>query len=88
MNMENSKIKFTKLALENLQETGVDYTDDLHDLRTGQVSVSELLAKCLDGADDDRVTGWQEYVETLDEATRSSPHRKHDPVSTKRDLVP
>lgn len=61
-------VEFTKLAIENIEETGLDWTSDYHDLRTGQVTSEELLEKCLDGADADRVDGWNEYVWSLETA--------------------
>ena len=58
-------IKFTMNAQVNIDETGCDPNADLVALRTGEHTRESLLAHCLDGADDDRVRGWEEYVDAL-----------------------
>lgn len=55
----------TPAALANLAETGTDYRRDLAALRSGATTEEALLEHCLDGADDDRVEGWREYVSAL-----------------------
>lgn len=56
--------KLTPAAYANVKETGINPSEDLESLIAGETTES-LLARCLDGADDDRVAGWQEYVDTL-----------------------
>lgn len=56
---------FSIAALENAQETGCDPADDLTALLRGDRSRESLLAHCLEGADADRVDGWNEYVDAL-----------------------
>lgn len=56
---------FTTATLANLEETGTDWREDLAALRSGETTESALLELCLDGADDDRVDGWREYVAAL-----------------------
>ena len=56
---------FSRAALENIQETAADWPRDLAALISGRLTPAALLAHCLDGADDDRVQGWHDYVGTL-----------------------
>lgn len=56
---------FTRAALDAIEETGVDPTDDLDALRCGRMTAADLLARCLDGADADRAEGWRDYVSAL-----------------------
>jgi hypothetical protein len=49
----------------NVQESGVVPQDDIDALRSGEHTAESLLAYCLDGADDDRVQGWKEYVSAV-----------------------
>jgi len=58
-------IDFTALAVANIEETGIDWTDDYHDVRTGQITEEALREKCLDGCDQDRHTGWIDYCEEI-----------------------
>jgi hypothetical protein len=58
-------IQLTVAAQQNVDETGVSPESDLADLVSGALSEGDLLAACLDGADDDRVAGWREYVAAL-----------------------
>lgn len=51
----------TSAARDNVRETGINPIEDLESLRTGETEAS-LLARCLDGADADRVQGWTDYV--------------------------
>lgn len=60
-----TKIQLTTAAQENIDETGCDPAADLAALRTGEHTRESLLAHCLDGADDNRVQGWEEYVDAL-----------------------
>lgn len=55
----------TTAAVEVLEETGcTDATVDA-DFAALVGDGAALLESCLDGADDDRVAGWTEYVEAL-----------------------
>jgi hypothetical protein len=58
-------ITLSPAAQLNVEETGCDPLDDLAALRDGRHTAASLLALCLDGADEDRVTGWREYVDAL-----------------------
>ena len=57
--------RFTPAALENIEETDADVLADLAKVRSGVLSREMLLIACLDGADDDRVRGWRDYVEEI-----------------------
>lgn len=57
-----SQIKLTAAAQQNVTETSTDVDADIAALRNGTHTEESLLAHCLDGADDDRVQGWNEYV--------------------------
>jgi len=63
--MHPNEPRFSPAAHEAIAETGGDYGTDLHSLRTGMLTAETLLAACLNGADPDRVQGWEEYVATL-----------------------
>lgn len=65
MKTKTLREKLTTAALLNVQETGINPSEDLESLIGGETAES-ILARCLDGADDDRVQGWREYVETLE----------------------
>jgi len=62
------KPKFTNEALLNIEETCTNYELDL--MRIGQLgwTPEEILADCLDGADEDRVQGWHDYVDAIVES--------------------
>ena len=47
------------------EESGVNVEEDLDSLRSGLLTSAALLDACLDGADDDRVEGWRDYVSAL-----------------------
>ena len=58
----------THSAIEVLEECGcTDYTVDCDytDLVGGRQKEAALLANCTDGANNDRVQGWTEYVAAL-----------------------
>lgn len=55
-------VTLTDAAVENINETGTDVAADLAAIRSGEHTAESLLAECLNGADDDRVQGWREYV--------------------------
>jgi hypothetical protein len=56
---------FTDAALANIDETSANWAEDLGALRGGKHSAESLLAHCLEGAEDDRVQGWRDYVAAL-----------------------
>ena len=61
-------VKFTAAALENIAECGIDDTEiqaDVRNLSTGDTTEAKLLARCLNGADADRVEGWRDYVSAV-----------------------
>ena len=58
-------IRFTKAAQECIDETGIDFMLDVQRLREGSVDVLGLLGECLDGAEDDRFQGWNDYVDAV-----------------------
>ena len=58
-------LKITAAAQQNIDETGTDPMDDIDAIRSGEHTAASLLADCLDGADEDRVTGWHEYVAAI-----------------------
>jgi hypothetical protein len=58
-------IKLTPAAQKNVDETGIDPQADITLLRRAGITKDELLKRCLNGADPDRIDGWYEYVETL-----------------------
>jgi hypothetical protein len=66
-----TQILLTHLALENVAETGIDPADDVCRVATAGLSRADLLAECLDGADDDRVAGWREYVDAVVDAAHA-----------------
>ncbi len=51
-----------------MEETSTDVAADVARLRSGEITRDALLAECLDGADEDRVEGWREYVEAVSAA--------------------
>ena len=66
-------ITLTKAAQDNVDEAGIDPADDIAALRLGKETPEGLLSYCLEGADDDRVTGWREYVAAVVAAAWVSP---------------
>jgi len=61
-------IEFTSDAAENIEETGIDADEIQRDVRSicnGDSSEYDLLGRCLDGADPDRVPGWRDYVSAI-----------------------
>ena len=63
-----NKPKFTNEALLNIDETCTNYELDLTRIRELGWTAEEILADCLDGADEDRVQGWHDYVDALVES--------------------
>lgn len=58
-------MKFSTAAQQNIDETGCDPQDDLYRVRVGEQTREGLLSLCLDGAEEDRVQGWRDYVATI-----------------------
>lgn len=62
------ELHFSNAALDNINETGLDtaeMAEDVGQLLRGEVLEAQLLARCLDGADEDREQGWRDYVATI-----------------------
>jgi hypothetical protein len=55
-------LKLSPAAAAAVEETGVDPADDVARVCSGKITEDDLLAECLDGADDDRIQGWRDYV--------------------------
>ena len=66
------KIILTPAAVSRCRETATDPEDDVAAIRSGEHTRESLLARCLDGADADRVQGWREYVAAVCEAARTT----------------
>jgi hypothetical protein len=64
LNVTNAvdSFEFSQAALENIEETDCDALEDLAKICDGRLNSETLLLACLDGADDDRVQGWRDYV--------------------------
>lgn len=60
-----ARFSFTKAALENIEETGVDPLASLTLLRDGSMTELGLFEDCARGADEDRMQGWREYAEEI-----------------------
>lgn len=58
-------VEMTVAAAENVAEGGMDVAADVAALRAGTATRETLLAECLDGADDDRIQGWHDYVSSV-----------------------
>jgi len=64
-------IHLTPAAIDLVDETGCDPEGDVRDLLDGSQTRETLIAYCLDGAAEDRVEGWREYVAAVvEEADR------------------
>jgi hypothetical protein len=66
-------ITFTDAALRNIEEAGLSATTvagDVLALRARGMTAAELLNECLNGADDDRVRGWHDYVAAVADAAK------------------
>lgn len=55
-------IEMTIAAAQNVEETGTLVLRDVARLLSREITEDDLLAECLDGAGDDRVQGWHDYV--------------------------
>lgn len=58
-------VKLSFAAAQNVEETGCSPREDIAALQAGTLTRETLLAHCLDGADDNRVQGWRDYVEDI-----------------------
>lgn len=77
------RISFSEAARANLEARGVNYETDLHNLRTGQLTVTALRYKYLVGAELTTIAGWLEYIDALDAAVRlERAHRSRPGYST------
>lgn len=62
---EDPMIALTAAAAQNAAETGCDPVVDAAEVRRCNMTKSEFLAVCLNGADADRVQGWHDYVDAV-----------------------
>lgn len=53
---------FTHAALECLQSASANYLEDVALIRSGRLTRDRLTIYCLDGASEDVVQGWLDYV--------------------------
>ena len=60
-----TRARFSPAALACIAETSADVETDVGLIRAGAISRDELLAQCLDGADEDRAEGWADYVDEV-----------------------
>jgi len=58
-------VRLSKDALEAAEETNVDIHGDLIDAIYGGSTEGQLLSRCLEGADEDRVKGWEDYSKAI-----------------------
>ena len=65
-------IDLSMAARENAAETSADPFDDFVRVRKGRADRASLTEECLDGADEDRVAGWRQYVDAVLSAAGSS----------------
>ena len=61
-------VTMTRAAAENVLETGTNVTADVEAARCLQSSWQE---ECLDGADEDRLQGWRDYIDAVMAAAES-----------------
>ena len=54
--------EFSPAAWAVIEETDPDPISDLSKVKDGRLTHEKLLAICLDGADNDRRKGWEDYV--------------------------
>jgi hypothetical protein len=66
--------RLTNAALEVLEEAGVSDAGIDEDFVNLVGDGTALLDSCLNGADDDRVEGWREYVACLVAASPNHPN--------------
>lgn len=60
----STTIRLSDAAQANVDETGTDPSVDVARVQNG-LTREALLLECIDGADDDRLLGWSEYVEAV-----------------------
>jgi hypothetical protein len=71
-------VAMTEAAAQCVEETGISPSDDVDVLRArlhtdrARSAVRNLLDRCLDGADADRVQGWRDYVDAIEAAAKVS----------------
>lgn len=65
-------VKMSVSAAKCAEEVGADVDADVAAIRSGATTREALLAHCLDGAVDDRVDGWREYVSAVCAAAEQS----------------
>lgn len=64
-------MNWTNAAMSVARETGLSLNEiagDIGRISDGRDTRQDLLARCLDGADEDRVQGWTEYVDAVVDA--------------------
>ncbi len=61
-------VTFTAAAQACIDEFRFNPQHDIDALRDGTMTRERLLAECLDGADEDRVRGWNDYVDAVCDA--------------------
>jgi len=57
--------QFSPAAQRNIEETCTDWEGDIERLRAGLTTIDALRSLCLDGADPDRIEGWEDYLATV-----------------------
>lgn len=85
MTTANDSIKFSTLAALNIEEGSVDIAADVARVRAGLVTAEELLSQCVNGADDDRVQGWREYVSAV--VAAAGPVATDEPIAALRNAT-
>ena len=74
--MNNAMLKggwLTDAALENMAEVGIDSLSadaDVQAIANGTMTRDELFETCVNGADEDRIPGWSDYVAAVCGAAR------------------
>lgn len=60
-----SGVSMSRDAAERVAEVGCDVRLDVWQLQRGIIDEDELRAECTNGASEDRVGGWNEYVDAV-----------------------
>jgi hypothetical protein len=55
-------LNLTPAAQRNIEEVGLNPMEDVEAVQRGIYTRETLLEICLEGADEDRRAGWEEYV--------------------------
>jgi hypothetical protein len=63
-------VSFSKPAVENIEESNLDWGEGLLALQSGRMDPESLLQNCLEGSDEDRTQGWRDYVTNLTSASK------------------